>query len=357
MKKICPAQTPSGNLNPSLPLPAVNQQAGGHQQGKASDLPGKLTIATGQSAKQQSKGTSGQVLTPCYVQRGQRYTANSQRGRPRYKTRIVQPVQQGKFYVRFDFDPAGSTADNTLSLGFRQGILYHFDGISSADAASFFPARNFSTSFSITDEPSIHKALVFFNAKARHTFLDRAADRTSTFPDAPALVWNPTGKADTDTTWTCDGTGTFSAVVTASNGKAPTGVLTPTLGFATAHTLVSGDAGRFAFTLTPNAHYPPARTALAFAGSTHFNASSWTNGIASIAHTVNVPGPPTWTDHWTLTGNLALVPPASIVAIADTGLTGFVATEPTSGNYVLVATTTGATTALTGYTLYCYSGL
>lgn len=337
----CPPPASSGPPNPGKSTPPVHLQAHGHTLGKKSNRPGKLTKARGRKAQQYPAGTGGIPVTVCEDLPGQRSVPNPQRGRPSNSSVIIGPKTAGILSLRFDFNPATQPTDNTLSISFRQGTVYHWDGVTSEEATAFFPGRNFSSGFTLTDAPDISHALRVFNGIARRTFLNRPADRRSFQTPASSLVWNPGGAVPTNTTQSAGGTGQLTVTVLAANGKSPTGVLQVLFGPLPSYTLVSADNGIHVFDFTTVATSFLSGITAQFNGTSSFAASTAAVPSLSITIVAGTSAPPLDTISFQVSGYPTPPDPSQFVTSNVPAGTGSSTTTTfvSAGTYLLVAQT------------------
>jgi len=181
-----------------------------------------------------------------------------------------------------DFDRAAGDTTGTVSIGFRQGKVYHWDSVPLGQASYFFPASDFTADFTLTDALDISNALDTWNSVAKKTFLARPADRTTSQSPASALVWNGSGKVDTTCTITMSPAALFTLSVVAANGKPPTGPASLSSNQGTSHTLVPSDNGILTFQKVAGGYGPSGLTTGLFSGDSHFNGSSWAHPVSTI---------------------------------------------------------------------------
>lgn len=279
MLRLCPPHTPTGKKNPSVAIPPAYKLPRKHVSHTASYITVDLLKPPPPFGPGLPALHSYVIEQQCVKQSGRRKHATSNRGRPRTKNLVITPKVLTVFYVRFDGTVTGAASGNTLTIGFRTGKQYHWDGITSYQASQFFPGCNFNTSQLFTDEPDVHRALDYFNKTAKRTFLRRSPDRTNAGTPTYGLVWNPTGKVGTTTALVgMTGNWAWQFQVTATNGKPPTGLIS----FAADsphfnHTLVAGDNGLWTFNCDDGTVLAlPYEPTASFAGDTHFSASAST---------------------------------------------------------------------------------
>lgn len=311
-------------------MPAHNIQAKGHTQGKKSNIPGKLAKALGVNGWKNPAVRIQSEVSRCTVLRGQRRTPNPQQGRPANTATIQRPDIAGDIFVEFEFNVLFPTSSFRLTIGFRQGKRYTWNGVSIGDASGFFPGMNFGVPNTLTDQQDIHNALEFFNRVAKRTFLSRAADSTSMAAPVSKLVWNPSLTTTTTTTLTVDNLFNWTTTVTAANGVAPLGVLTLNVGKNVLYTLLSSDGGVHTFSPTPTGLTLPVTPSISFAGASGFGDSSFADsnfgGGASFG--TGVPGARTCILHY---GRTVMWPTASWFLVLD-GTTLLTVTTSQSGS-------------------------
>ena len=315
MLRKCPAHTPSGKHNPRKPPPLTELQA-------------LLKLA---------KKHGKQFPKACLYSPGQQSRPNSHRGPVASNNLIVAAKPATQFFVQFDGTRTGPASANTLTVAFRSGKQYHWDGITSGQASQFFPGTDFNTTHTFTDETSISKALHYWNFTARKTFLHRAPDRTTAGPPQRKLIWNPTAAPTTQTVvLALAGVFSWTVQVLASNGRPPTGTLNfQYSAFSDSHTLVTGDAGLHTFTNpgTTNAGFPTVVNAN-FVGSGGFANSTWTpTQVTTISMPVETPT----VIHISLGGPRAVDFPTDAVWYTRDGSLSVVVTG-VSPNWIVTAT-------------------
>lgn len=272
-------------------MPAHNIQAKGHTQGKKSNIPGKLAKALGVNGWKNPAVRIQSEVSRCTVLRGQRRTPNPQQGRPANTATIQRPDIAGDIFVEFEFNVLFPTSSFRLTIGFRQGKRYTWNGVSIGDASGFFPGMNFGVPNTLTDQQDIHNALEHFNQVAKRTFLNRPADSTSMAAPISELVWNPGATTATSLTVNVDAAFDWTVTVTAANGVAPTGLVTLHVGTLLTFTLTSSDGGVHTFPAPSSFATNPFFTACSFTGSSGFDSSVWTNpGPADLGGSVSGTG-------------------------------------------------------------------
>jgi hypothetical protein len=339
MIKNCPGHTPSGKHNPSKHLPALYLMAKGHTLGKKSNLPGKLTKSKGPIILETFNLAGFTFAFFCRSKPGQRRTPNPQQGRPPSNAQVIIPSVPSVFFVEFDFNGAAHASTGSLTLGFRQGKRYTWNGISVRDAQSFFPGRDFSTGFTLTDGQDIHTALEFFNRQAKRTFLHRAADSSAAHAPTTALVWNPSLIVSTTTTLTCVATGLYTLTVTAADGSYPTGNCTFGGNGGGTHTLITSDHGVATFQATHGFLQLPFISSASFAGSSGYAASSSNGQISSVTLSANTHT----TTLFTFTPTTTAIDLTQVWPLFDGTLTAFSASQPSAGQLLCTYVATGGT--------------
>jgi hypothetical protein len=208
---------------------------------------------------------------------GVRSVPNPQRGRPSNSSVIIGPKALGVFYADYEWNPVLPSSFYTLTISFRQGKTYTWNGILPGQAATLFPARDMSTMFTVTDEPSVHRALTVFNSSARRTFLGRPSDSEASHTVTSSLTWNPNERIPTVLTLTNPGSTAITATVTAADGSTATGSVTLTTWRVQTQSLIPTTPAHTVFSTINTTSVGAWLVQAHFTGSGNYGDSDWQN--------------------------------------------------------------------------------